>query len=148
MCPRVTDITLQNAVKRRIQVAELMLAICKCCEVPSQYRLCVGITPPSIFKEESPELGPLDPIFPLECSKKQCPFCIRDKSKSYKQRMGEFCCPVTIMNHVENIHLKGRDPKAKIECFHLTCKLQGLVLEKLEYFKSHVELVYKITLQE
>jgi hypothetical protein len=70
ICPRVTGITLQNAVKRRIQVAELMLALCKCREVPSRYRLRVGIPPPSIFKEESPELGPLDPFFPLECSKK------------------------------------------------------------------------------
>ncbi|KFY93086.1 hypothetical protein V500_03919 [Pseudogymnoascus sp. VKM F-4518 (FW-2643)] len=148
ICPRVTDITPQNAVKRRIQVAELMLAICKCREVPSRYRLRVGIPPPSIFKEESPELGPLNSIFPLECSKKQCPFCIGDESKSYEQRMGEFCRPATMMNHVENIHLKGRDPKAKIECCHPTCKSQGLVLEKLEYFKSHVELVHKITLRE
>ncbi|KFY99119.1 hypothetical protein V500_01452 [Pseudogymnoascus sp. VKM F-4518 (FW-2643)] len=148
ICPRVRDITSQNAVKRRIQVAELMLAICKCREVPSRYRLRVGIPPPSIFKEESPELGPLDPIFPIKLSKKQCPFCIGDESKSYEQRMGEFSRPATMMNHVENIHLKGRDPKAKIECFHPTCKSQGLVLEKLEYFKSHVELVHKITLRE
>jgi hypothetical protein len=118
-----------------------MLALCKCHEVPSWYRLHVSI-PPSIFKEESPKPRPLGPIFPLECSKKQCPFYIRDESKSYEQRIGEFCRPMTMMNHVENIHLKGRDPEAKIECFHPTCKSQGLVLEKLEYFKSHVELVH------
>mgnify|MGYP001589488943 CR=1 FL=1 len=79
ICPRITDITPHNAVKRRIQVAKLMLALCKCREVPARYRLRVGIPPPSIFKEESPELGPLDPIFPLECSKKQCIFCIGDE---------------------------------------------------------------------
>ncbi|KFZ19146.1 hypothetical protein V501_00795 [Pseudogymnoascus sp. VKM F-4519 (FW-2642)] len=148
ICPRITDITPQNAVKRRIQVAELMLAICKFREVPSRYRLRVGIPPSSIFKEKSPELGPLDPIFPIKLSKKQCIFCIGDESKSYEQRMGEFCRPATMMNHIENIHLKGRDPKAKIECYHPTCKSQGLVLEHLQHFKSHVQFVHKITLRE
>jgi hypothetical protein len=148
ICPRITDITPHNAIKRQIQVAELMLALCKCREVPPRYRLRVSIPPPSIFKEESPELGPLDPFFPLECREKQCIFCIGDESKSYEQRMGEFCRLATMMNHVENIHLKGRDPKAKIECCHLTCKSQGLVLEKLEYFKSHVELVHKVRIRE
>ena len=53
-----------------------------------------------------------------------------------------------MMNYVENIYLKGRDLKTKIECFYLAYKLQGFVLEKLEYFKSYIELVYKIILQE
>ncbi len=147
ICPRITDIAPQNAVKRRIQVAELMLALCKCCEVPSRYHLRVGIPLPSIFKEESPELGPLDPFFPLKCSKKQCPFCIGDELKSYEQRMGEFCRPATMMSYVERIHLKGRDPKVKIECCHPTCKSQGLVLEHLQHFENHKQFVHKIELR-
>jgi hypothetical protein len=148
ICTRIADITPQNAGKLRVQVADLMLALCKCREVPSRYRLGVGLPLPSMFKEESPEVGHLDPIFPLECSKKQCPFCIGDESKSYEQRMGEFCRPAKMMDHVESIHLKGRDPKAKIECCHPTCRSQGLVLEHLQHFKNHVEFVQKITLRE
>ncbi len=131
ICPRVTDITPQNAVKRRIQVAELMLALCKCREVPS-----LGIPPPSIFKEESPEAGPLDPIFPLECSKKQCPFCIGDESRSYEQRMGKFCRPATMMNHVENIHLKGRDPKAKIRVMSPNVQVPRACSRKVGVFQK------------
>ncbi|OBT53129.1 hypothetical protein VE04_05757 [Pseudogymnoascus sp. 24MN13] len=137
ICPRVTDTTLQNAVKRRIQVAELMLALCKCREVPSRHRPRVGIPLPSIFKEESPDLGPLDPVVPLKCSNKQCPFCD-----------GEFCRPATMMNHVERIHFKGLNPKAKIECHYPRCKSLGVVLEHLQHFKSHIQLVHNITLRE
>ncbi len=147
ICPRITNIAPQNAVKRRIQIAELMMALCKCREVPSRYRLRVGLPPPTIFQEESPEVGPLDPIFPLVCSKTQCPFCIGDESKSYEQRMGSFCRPAKMMDHVERIHLKGQDPEARMECCHPTCKSQGLVLEHLQHFKSHVQSVHKINLR-
>ncbi|KFY20821.1 hypothetical protein V491_03397 [Pseudogymnoascus sp. VKM F-3775] len=136
ICPRVADTTPQNAVKRRIQVAELMLALCKCREVPSRYRPRVGIPAPSIFKEESPELGPLDPVVPLKYRNKHCPFCD-----------GEFCRPATMMNHVERIHLKGVDPKAKKECHYPRCKSLGVVLEHLQDFKSHIQLVHNITLR-
>jgi hypothetical protein len=147
ICPRVTDITPQDAVKRRIQAADLMQALCDCREVPSRYRLRVALPPPTIFKEESPEVGTLAPVFPLVCGKTQCPFCIGDESKSYEQRMGSFCRPAKMMDHVERIHLKGQDPEARIECCHPTCKSQGLVLKHLQHFKNHVQSVHGISLR-
>ncbi|OAF57260.1 hypothetical protein VC83_04818 [Pseudogymnoascus destructans] len=55
ICARATDITPQNAVKRRIQVAELMLALCKCREAPSRYRLRVGIPPSTRAAQKFPQ---------------------------------------------------------------------------------------------
>jgi hypothetical protein len=69
-----------------------MQALCGCREVASRYRLRVAIPLPTIFKEESPEVGTLVPLFPLVCAKTQCLFCIGDESKSYEERMGSFWC--------------------------------------------------------
>ncbi|KAG4430257.1 hypothetical protein IFR05_014253 [Cadophora sp. M221] len=148
ICTRITDITLQDAVDRRIETAELMQALCGCREVASRYRLPVAQPSRTFFKEESPEVGPLAPIFPLVCGKTQCLFCIGDESRSYEERVGSYCRPSKMMDHVERDHLKGKDPRAKIECCHPTCKSQGLVLEHLEHFKNHVQSVHGIKLRE
>ncbi|KAG4427387.1 hypothetical protein IFR05_017130 [Cadophora sp. M221] len=87
ICTRITDITLQDAVDRRIETAELMQALCGCREVASRYRLRVAQPSRALFKEESPEVGPLAPIFPLVCGKTQCLFCIGDESRSYEERL-------------------------------------------------------------
>ncbi|KAH7379085.1 hypothetical protein BKA64DRAFT_564631, partial [Cadophora sp. MPI-SDFR-AT-0126] len=71
-----------------------------------------------------------------------------DESKSYEERMGSFCRPANMMDHVERIHLKGRDPHAQIECYHPVCKSQRLVLQHLEHFKGHVETVHGVKLRE
>jgi hypothetical protein len=72
ICTRVTDITPQDAVKRRIQTADLMQALCSCREVASRYRLRVApvaLPLQSNFKEKSPKVRPLAPVFPLVCGK-------------------------------------------------------------------------------
>jgi hypothetical protein len=148
ICTHVTNITPQDAVNRRIQTADLMQALCGCREVAPRYRLRVALPLPTIFKEESPEVGPLAPVFPLVCGKTQCLFCIGDESKSYEERMGSFCRPSKMMDHVERNHLKGKDLEARIECCHPTCKSQGLVLEHVQHFKSHVQTVHGVTLRE
>ncbi|KAH9208559.1 hypothetical protein DL95DRAFT_479822 [Leptodontidium sp. 2 PMI_412] len=61
ICSRVTDITVQDAVNRRIETAELMQALCGYREIASRYRLRVAQLPRALFKEESPEVGPLAP---------------------------------------------------------------------------------------
>ncbi|PVH70111.1 hypothetical protein DL98DRAFT_437647, partial [Cadophora sp. DSE1049] len=71
-----------------------------------------------------------------------------DESKSYEERMGFFYRLAKIIDYVERIHFKGRDLHAKIECFHLVCKSQGLVLEHLEHFKGYVQTVHGIKLRE
>jgi hypothetical protein len=52
-----------------------------------------------------------------------------------------------MMDHVERKHLKGKDPDARIECCHPTCKSQGLILEHLQHFKNHVQAVHGIALR-
>jgi hypothetical protein len=59
ICTRVTDITLQDAVNRRMETAELMQALCGFREVASRYRLPVAQLPQALLKEEFPELGPV-----------------------------------------------------------------------------------------
>ncbi|PVH68221.1 hypothetical protein DL98DRAFT_441706, partial [Cadophora sp. DSE1049] len=71
-----------------------------------------------------------------------------DESRSYEERVGSFDSPSKMMDRVELSHLKGKDPLAKIEHCHLSCKSQGLVLEHLEHFKGHVQTVHGIKLRE
>ncbi|TVY12529.1 hypothetical protein LARI1_G009432 [Lachnellula arida] len=148
ICTRVTDITLQDAVQRRIQTANLMLTLCGCREVPRRYRLRVALPIQPLVKEESPDTDPFSCALPLVCNKAQCVFCLGDESKSYEERIGSFCRPAKMMDHVERVHLKGKDPDARIECCHPTCKSEGLILEHLEHFKGHVQTVHGITLRE
>jgi hypothetical protein len=144
----ITNITLQDAVNRRIQTADLIQALCGCREVALQYRLCIALPLLTIFKEESPEVGPLAPVFPLVCSKTQYLFYIRDKSKSYKERIGSFYCPAKMIDYVKRNHLYGKDPEARIEYYYPMYKSQGLVLEYVQHFKNHVQTVYGVTLRE
>ncbi|KAH6711266.1 hypothetical protein BKA61DRAFT_435363, partial [Leptodontidium sp. MPI-SDFR-AT-0119] len=64
--------------------------------------------------------------FPLVCGKTQCVFCIGDESRGYEERVGSYCRPSNMTDHVERDHLKAKDPQAKIECCHPTCKSKGL----------------------
>ncbi|KAH9206317.1 hypothetical protein DL95DRAFT_429610 [Leptodontidium sp. 2 PMI_412] len=114
----VADTTSQEIIARRIHSAGLMVALCHRREPP-------------LVKEESPDLEP----FPLKLAKDQCPICIGDESKSYEERMGSFCRPAKMIDHVERIHLKGRDSHAKIECYH-------------PHFKGHVKIVHSVKLRE
>lgn len=144
ICTHVANINPQDIVARRIHSAGLMVALCRRREVPRRYRLRVALPQPPLIKEESPDLEP----FPLKLAKDQCPICIGDELKSYEEGMGSFCPPVKMMDHVERIHIGGRDPHAKIECYHPACKSQGLILQHVEHFKGHVEKVHGVKLRE
>ena len=144
ICTHVAGTTPQEIVARRIHSAGLMVILCRRREVPRRYRLRVSLPQPPLIKEESPDLEP----FPIKLAKDQCPICIGDESKSYEERIGSFCRPAKMMDHVERIHLEGRDPHAKIKCYHPACKSQGLVLEHVEHFKGHVEEVHGVKLRE
>ncbi|PVH68555.1 hypothetical protein DL98DRAFT_440978, partial [Cadophora sp. DSE1049] len=71
-----------------------------------------------------------------------------NESRSYEEKMGSFCRPSKMMDHVKRNHLKRKDPQAKIECCHPTCKSQGLVLKHLQDFKGHVQTVHGIKFRE
>jgi hypothetical protein len=148
LCAHHKGIGTEDAVQRRIQTADLMLALCSRREVPRRYRLWVTLPAQPVVKEESPDVDPISCVFPLVCGKTQCLFCIGDESKSYEQRIGSFCRPAKMMDHVERIHLRGKDPEARTECCHPTCKSQGLILKHLQHFKNHVLSVHGISLQK
>lgn len=101
----------------------------------------------AISRLESRHVRDLEP-FPLVLARTQFFICIGDESKSYKERIASFCRPAKMIDHVERIHLKGKDPEARIECYHLMCKCQGLVLEHLQHSKHHVQTVHGVTLRE
>ncbi|KAF7944137.1 hypothetical protein EAE96_010541 [Botrytis aclada] len=144
LCTRFGSTKPQDAVKLRIRAANLMLALCGCREIPQRYMRRAKIPAQSIIEKDLPET---DPFFPLVCSKSQCPFCIGDETRSYEQRIGSFCRPAKMMDHVERVHLKGQDSGARMKCYHPICKSQGLVLKHLEHFKSHVQSVHRVTLR-
>jgi hypothetical protein len=51
---RVADITLQDVVNRRMEIAELMQALCGFREVASRYRLPVAQLPRALLKGRVP----------------------------------------------------------------------------------------------
>jgi hypothetical protein len=144
ICSRATDITPQDAAKRRNESAGLMLTLRHRREIPRRYRLRVTLPPHPLVKEETPDPEP----FPLVCAKTQCPFCIGDKSKSYEERMGGFCRVSKMRDHVERVHLRGVIPEETISCRHPVCNSQELVLSNLMHFKNHVQTVHGISLRE
>jgi hypothetical protein len=135
ICTRIADITPQDAVRRRIQTADLMQALCGCREVASRYRLRVALPPALVIKEESPAIEP----FPLICEKTQCIFFCDGTKKTFSR-------PAKMMDHVERQHL-AFDPAETVACRHPICKATGLVLNNVSHFKNHVEVVHGIRLR-
>ncbi|KAK6609654.1 FluG domain-containing protein [Botrytis cinerea] len=115
LCTRFGSTKPQDAVKLRIQAADLMLALCGCREIPQRYMRRAELPAQPIIEKD---LSETDPFFPLVCGKSQCPFCIGDETRSYEQRIGSFCRPAKMMEHVERVHLKGQDPGARMKCYH------------------------------
>jgi hypothetical protein len=133
----VANITLKDIVKRRIQTAGLMLALCSRREVPRRYNPRVALPPTLVIKEESPAIEP----FPLICEKTQYIFFYTGKEKKKT-----FSRPAKIMNHVES-HL-SRELGPTVACRHPVCEAAGLVLKTVNQFKYHVKVVHDITLRE
>ena len=91
---------VEHQIPERAQLAEVI-----CTHV-------AGITPQDIVARRIHSAGLMVALCPV----------LRDESKIYEERMGSFCRPAKMMDHVERIHLKGRDLHAKIECYHPLCK--------------------------
>lgn len=143
ICTIAKDPTKQEILKRRISTIDLVVVLCHRRELQRQYQPCVTPLEELLIKEESPDPQP----FPVVCRKTQCPFCIRDEAKTYKERTSSFCRPSAMMNHVERTHLRGVSPDQNISCRHPVCKSGGLVLKNLMHFKNHVQTVHGISLR-
>jgi hypothetical protein len=143
MCGFPKDLTLQDILTRRIYTVDLMMALCCKREIPRRYQRRVRLPRQPLVKQESPEAEP----FPLVCEKSQCPFCIGDELKTYKERTSSFCRPSKMMDHVERAHLRHIPADQKISCRHPVCKSNNLILTNLMHFKNHVATVHGISLR-
>lgn len=137
ICTHVANITPNDIVKRRIQIAGLMLALCSRREAPRRYNPRVALPSTLVIKEESPAVEP----FPLICEKTQCIFFCTGKEKKKT-----FSRPAKMMDHVES-HLR-RELGPTVACRHPVCEAARLVLETVNQFKYHVQVVHGITLRD
>jgi hypothetical protein len=80
----------------------------------------------------------LEARFPLVCEKTQCIVNIGDNRCTYEYRTRTYSTPHKMMNHVDS-HLKEVLEFQRISCTHPVCKSEGLVLNHLQHFKSHVQ---------
>ena len=84
----------------------------------------------------------------LSLPRSSAPSILATNRRVTKERIDSFYRLAKIIDHVEWIHFKGKDPEAKIEYYHPIYKSQGLVLEHVQHFKSHIQTVHGITLRE
>lgn len=151
ICDFSRDLNPQDIVSRKILAIGLMIALAS----RQEFQTRTPRSPPAYkdpLKEESPvpALEPSQQLdeFPLVCKKTQCIICIGNERLPSKQRKRTFTRVSHMMDHVENVHLKHQSAQGKINCDHPVCKSNGLVLNNVDHFKNHVQVVHGITLRE
>ena len=138
----------------RIEATQLMTALCSKRETARRKYIrrtaradtVDGIEMP--IKEESPDLD----RFPLLMEKTQCPCCIGCKALSEEERAFRYCRPAVMNDHFDREHLKPM--KVAEECMTITCEHprcqdngEGLKLQSLDHFRSHVQRVHGVCLR-
>jgi len=145
LCDFSTDLSIKDIIGRKIRAINLMVALASRQEAQKPRSSSAYEAP---VKEESPRPDPFPAPaeFPVVCHKTQCIICIGNDRYPYKKRMRTFRRVSHMMDHVENVHLKYQLANEKIICRHPVCKYEGLVLNNVNHFKNHVEVVHGITL--
>jgi hypothetical protein len=150
ICDLSAELSSEEIVRRRIRTIDLMVALCSQREVPQPKPLAAASRESSgesssaadslmgdCALESSPDAEPI----PLKLKDKtQCIFCFGNGIKK------TFCRPAKMMDHVES-HLR-LEPAKTVGCRHPVCKAAGLVLDTIEIFKNHVQVVHGITLRD
>lgn len=145
VCDLSKDLQPKAIIRRRICAIDLMVALSARKEAQCRKRYnthtkdCRDLSP-------SKQQPPLEEPFPIICKKTQCIICIGDNRFPYEHRTRTYATTHKMMNHV-NSHLKGKFELEEISCTHPVCKSEGLILQHLDHFKSHVKLVHGITLR-
>jgi Protein of unknown function (DUF3435) len=147
LCDFSVDLSMKDIIGRKIRAINLMVALASRQEAPKRRSSPAYEAP---IKEESPcpDPFPTPAEFPLVCHKTQCIICIGNERYSYAKRTRAFRRPSHMMDHVENVHLKYQPANEKVICHHPICKSKGLVLNNVNHFKNHVEVVHNIALRE
>jgi hypothetical protein len=134
-------------VKRRIRAINLMIAL----SARQEVRPCKqqSITLKDHVKEETLDSQPVLDVdcFPLICKKTQCIYCIRNKRLLLKDRIKSFCRTSYMWDHIEDYHLSKEPAGQPVCCRHSVCKANEVVLNDINYFKSHVQTVHGISLR-
>lgn len=152
ICDFSKDLSPEGIVARKVSAINLMIALASQQELQTrQPRSAPAYKDP--VKKESPVPAPaLDSFpppskFPLLCDKTQCIYCIGNERLPYEQRTRKFRRVSHMMDHVENLHLRGISADERTICHHPICKAKGLVLKNVMHFKNHVAIVHGINLR-
>lgn len=150
LCDLKKDLSLQEIVSRKILAIDAQTALASRQEPQTRKPKPAPAGEDLVKKEPSPSAASPDPFpqldeFPLVMGKTQCIFCIGNERYTYDKRARAFKRVSHMWDHVENLHLKHLDQQ--IPCDHPVCKAQGVVLNSVMLFKSHVARVHKVELR-
>ncbi|KAI0626734.1 DUF3435 domain-containing protein [Pyrenophora tritici-repentis] len=135
------DLDEPDALDRRIQLVRYMKELC--CRREARRRVTASkALPPTTSEDENVTLPT-----PLECDRRQCLFCIGDRSLPASQRTFCWSRPSKMMDHIEKIHLYPLEPDSRIPCPHPGCRDNKVVLDGVSHFKAHALRIHKITLR-
>lgn len=82
----------------------------------------------------------------MKCHCLQCLFCLGDERLNWKDRTRIFSQQYTLGRHVEH-HINAIKAGAKMNCPHLICMAQGLIVNNVEHLKNHACREHGIRLQ-
>lgn len=120
-----------------------MAALCGKRETAKQRRIRRRAETGVAVKEESPGRDPS----PLLIEKTQCPRCIGDERMTYEERTFLYCRSAVMNDYFDRSHLTEIKESERMSCDHPKCRAEGVKLEHLDHFRSHVARVHNVQLR-
>ncbi|KAH7124543.1 FluG domain-containing protein [Dactylonectria macrodidyma] len=153
LCNQSADWTEEEAYRRRIEVIDLMVALCDKRETVKRDRIRLRTKANPPVKSESPEpeakFEPNPDPFPLLMQATQCPDCVGNTRLTLEERAFTYCRPTVMNDHFDDQHLARRKQAEQsgetIRYEHPKCK--NVRLQHLDHFQSHVQRVHSVTLR-
>ncbi|OAQ59732.1 FluG domain-containing protein [Pochonia chlamydosporia 170] len=152
LCYQSKDLTEEQILCRRIEVVDLMVALCDKRDTgkvgQSRSKPSVQSVVQQFVKEESPAWCEVDD-FPLLMDASQCPDCIGDERLTAAERTFQWCRPTIRNDHFDDQHLADREDIARrgeaLICKHPKCKNE--TFKHLDHFRNHVRSVHSVLLR-
>ncbi|KAJ5681616.1 FluG domain-containing protein [Penicillium maclennaniae] len=122
LCHQPKDLTNEQLFQRRVEVLDL--------------------------HEAGPEAGcePAPDPFPLLMDTNQCPECFGDERLTPGQRKFRYCRPTKRNDHFDDQHLQGKELAEQLRQ-RILCNSCKVMLESVDHFRTHVQLVHGIKLR-
>ncbi|KAJ2997766.1 hypothetical protein NUW58_g542 [Xylaria curta] len=115
LCQQLDNLTEDAILQQRIEVIDLMVALCDKRETVKRDRIQHRAKACPPIKTESVEPGPDPDDFPLLMHAAQCPDCIGDERLSLEERAFTYCRPHVMNDHFDNQHLVRREQAEQSE---------------------------------